>query len=96
MPPSMSGNATFSIAGSSGSSCPDWKTNPNACLRMRVRSASGMRSMLAPRNSTWPAVGFMMPASTCSSVDLPEPDGPMIATRSPSPSWKFAWFSASG
>ncbi len=37
----------------------------------------------------------MMPASACSKVDLPEPDGPITATVSPSRSVKFTWFRAS-
>ncbi len=37
-----------------------------------------------PRSTTSPAVCFKMPPAIPSSVDLPQPDGPMIATISPS------------
>ena len=37
-----------------------------------------------PRSTTSPSVGFKMPPAMPSSVDLPQPDGPMIATISPS------------
>ena len=37
-----------------------------------------------PRSATVPASGRRMPARQCSSVDLPEPDGPMTASDSPS------------
>ena len=94
MPPSIIGSAMFSTAGSSGSSCPDWKTKPKAPRRSLVRSASLIAVRLAPRKATDPPVGLMMPASECSSVDLPEPDGPMTATLSPSASAKLTWFSA--
>ena len=39
--------------------------------------------MLVPAIETSPAVGLSSPARMCISVDLPEPDGPMIAVRSP-------------
>ena len=86
----------FSTAGSSGSNWPDWKTKPNALRRSAVRSASGMAARLAPRNCTVPAVGVIMPASACSSVDLPEPEGPITATVSPGWSVKLTRLSASG
>ena len=95
MPSSIIGRAMFSTAGSSGSSWPDWKTKPKSLRRSLVRSASLMRLRSAPRKMTVPAVGLMMPASACSKVDLPEPDGPITATVSPSRSVKFTWFRAS-
>ena len=85
----------FSTAGSSGSSWPDWKTKPKALRRSLVRAASGMAVRFAPRKVTVPAVGRMMPASACSRVDLPEPEGPMTATDSPSRRVKSTWLSAS-
>ena len=35
-----------------------------------------------PRRSTSPLVGFNIPPAIPSNVDLPQPDGPMIATIS--------------
>src|SRR6185503_10794596 len=36
-----------------------------------------------PSTSTWPELGVSTPPRTCSNVDLPEPDGPTMATNSP-------------
>ena len=33
--------------------------------------------------NTWPEVRVSRPARQCISVDLPEPDGPMIAVNAP-------------
>ena len=33
--------------------------------------------------NTWPVVSVSRPARQCISVDLPEPDGPMIAVNWP-------------
>src|SRR5208282_5277545 len=38
---------------------------------------------------TVPRSGLSKPASRCSKVDLPQPDGPTIATNSPSPTSKL-------
>ena len=38
--------------------------------------------MMVPAIVDSPAVSLSRPASVCSSVDLPEPDGPMIAVNS--------------
>src|SRR6185503_11711079 len=38
----------------------------------------------APRSTTSPDVGCRMPPAMPSNVDLPQPEGPMIATISPS------------
>ncbi len=68
---------------SSGTSWPNWNTNPKAVRRSSVRSASSRASSRRPRNQISPASGGKMPAMQCSSVDLPEPLGPMIAMISP-------------
>ena len=33
--------------------------------------------------NTWPAVSVSSPATQCMRVDLPEPDGPMMAVKRP-------------
>ena len=43
----------------------------------------GRRAMSSPSTSTRPADGWRSPASTLSSVDFPDPDGPSNASRSP-------------
>ncbi len=37
---------------------------------------------------TSPLVGESSPAAQCSSVDLPEPEGPMTARNEPRGTWK--------
>ena len=56
---------------------------PSARLRTAPRSASLRLAIGAPWMSTSPADGASSPPSRCSSVLLPEPDAPTIATRSP-------------
>ena len=60
-----------------------WKTNPMRVRRMRPRSASESCATSRPSNSSDPLVGVSTQPSRCSSVDLPQPDGPVIATYSP-------------
>src|SRR5512138_1798273 len=55
-------------------------------MKMPVRFGSRTGS---PSTLTSPRSGFSKPASTPSSVDLPQPDGPMMATNSPSPTEKL-------
>ena len=74
----------FSAAVMVGSRLNDWKMNPIRSRRSSVRALSLSELMsVSPRN-TWPEVGRSSPASMCSSVDLPEPEGPMIAVNWPS------------
>jgi hypothetical protein len=63
----------------------DWKTKPMRSRRSRVsrRSLSPVSSV--PPTRTEPDVGRSSPAAHCSSVDLPEPDGPMTAVNVPGP-----------
>src|SRR6266702_2622736 len=68
---------------SSGTSWPNWNTNPNAVRRNSVRLVSLSVSSRRPSNHTSPLSGGKMPARQCSSVDLPEPLGPMTARISP-------------
>src|SRR5580692_1306827 len=53
-----------------------WKAMPNS---PRARKACGD----SLRTSTFPSSGTSSPATSLSSVDLPQPDGPMIATKEP-------------
>ena len=83
VPPSSSGRATFSTAVSSGTSCPNWNTNPKRIRRNVLRAVSPRVSIRCPPNHTSPRSGVKIPARQCSSVDLPEPLGPMMASISP-------------
>ena len=75
---------TFSSAERCGSRWNDWNTNPMRSARTaergrRRRAARRRRRRASSRRS----VGRSSRPSTLSSVDLPEPDGPTMATYSP-------------
>ena len=74
---------TFSIEVRYGSRWKDWKTKPMRCARTAARSRSGAAPTSIPSISIVPLVGLSSRPSRLSSVDLPEPDGPVIATCSP-------------
>ena len=52
-------------------------------LRKSVRLFSEKRDTSCPRNQSSPDVGLSSNPSIFNKVDLPHPDGPMIATNSP-------------
>ena len=84
VPPSSSGNATFSSAVNAGSRLNDWKIKPIRSRRRSVRLVvvhSWPDRRLRARLGRWRA--FRRPPRMCSKVLLPEPDGPMIASSSP-------------
>jgi len=89
LPSSSNGSATFSAAVSSGTSWPNWNSTPKRVRRSRDRPASDSalitRSPDPSRSTsrTSPASGRSTPARHSSSVDLPEPDGPLTARISP-------------
>ena len=60
-----------------------WKTKPMRSRRSRVsrRSSRVLRSVSPMRAE--PEVSVSSPAAQCISVDLPEPEGPMIAVKRP-------------
>ena len=89
----------FSCAVRVGIRLKAWKTNPirsrrNAVSALSLRPASEM-----PSTSMVPAVGLSSAARQCISVDLPEPEGPMIAvnfpasrsTVTPARAWTSDW-----
>ncbi len=80
----------LSAAVSSGMSWPNWKTNPKAVRRSTVRFLSLTSSIRRPSNHTSPRSGLKVPARQCSSVDLPEPLGPITARISPSATDRLA------
>jgi hypothetical protein len=82
-PSSSSGNATFSAAVRDGIRLKSWNTNPNVLRRRAARSRRLMAPTSAPSTTTLPPVGWSSPPARFSSVDLPEPLGPMTATSSP-------------
>src|SRR5207245_11250224 len=60
-----------------------WNTKPTWAARQRERSPLERRSIRRPSTATVPAVGVSSAPIRFSSVVLPEPDGPMSATKSP-------------
>ena len=52
---------------------------PTLWLRKLASSVSPSWATLVPATTTSPEVGLSIPAIRLSSVDLPEPDGPMSA-----------------
>src|SRR5881628_847587 len=76
----MSGSSTLCSESARGSRLNVWKTNPISLLRMRA-SSSSVRSLTFWLLSQYsPAVGVSRHPIRFMSVDLPEPDGPMMAT----------------
>ena len=73
----------FSYAVSVGTRLKAWNTKPRRSRRRSVSCLSeSVPSSVSPMN-TWPDVSVSSPATQCISVDLPEPDGPMIAVKRP-------------
>ena len=60
-----------------------WKMNPISRLRTRARSRSGRSATGLPFEQVLPSVGVSSSPRIESSVDLPQPDGPAMATYSP-------------
>jgi hypothetical protein len=73
----------FSSAVRTGSRLNDWKTKPTFSRRSAVSRRSSSDSSVTPSSATEPDVGRSSPASTCISVDLPDPDGPITAVNRP-------------
>ena len=73
----------FSAAVMVGSRLNDWKMKPIRSRRSSVSALSLSEVISVSPRYTSPEVGRSRPASMCSSVDLPEPEGPMIAVNWP-------------
>jgi hypothetical protein len=61
----------------------DWNTKPMCSRRSLVSALSLIVVMSSAPMWTVPALARSRPASRCISVDLPEPDGPMMAVNWP-------------
>ena len=78
------GTRTFSSAVSDGIRWKNWKTKPIFSPRSRASASSpSARDVDAVDAASRPCVGASRPAISPSSVDLPLPDGPTIATNWP-------------
>ena len=80
-PARSSGNRMFSSAVSVGTRLYDWNTNPTRSRRSAVSAFSSSVVRSVSPMKTLPSVIESNPARQCISVDLPEPDGPMIAVN---------------
>src|SRR5690606_13236414 len=83
VPSSSFGTATFSQAVSVGSRLKNWKTKPTLWRRNSACRSSGSRPISSPWKVMDPESGVSSDRSRCSSVLLPEPEGPMIEVNSP-------------
>ena len=73
----------FSSAVSVGIRLNAWKTKPSRSRRSSVRCLSDWVARSVSPMKAWPDVRVSRPAMQCIRVDLPEPDGPMIAVNAP-------------
>ena len=71
----------FSAAVMVGSRLNAWNTKPSRSRRSRVSALSLSVVQVGVADAHRPLVRVSSPARQCSSVDLPEPDGPMIAVN---------------
>ena len=79
------GSLMFSSAFSVGMRLKDWKMKPILSRRSRVSLRSLSFDTVTSSRVMVPSVMESKPARQCMRVDLPEPDGPMMAVNSPRP-----------
>jgi len=77
------GSTMFSSAVRTGRRLNDWKMKPILSRRSSVRRRSSRLESSTPSTRAVPLVGRSSPARRCMSVDLPEPEGPMMAAKRP-------------
>ena len=82
-PDSWEGSRMFSSAFIDGTRLKDWKTKPMRSRRIAVSSRLLSFEIGVSPMITSPESGVSRPASIFSSVDFPEPEGPMIAVKRP-------------
>src|SRR3989338_6289750 len=80
----IKGSLTFSKTVAFGKRLKAWKTNPISLLRTLASSVSSSSSITLLLNLYEPPLCFSKKPRICKSVDFPEPEGPIIATNSPS------------
>ncbi len=85
-PISRSGKVTLRSTSAQGSSVAAWNT-----IAVSARGSVTAR----PSSTTCPALGRASPATSRSSVDLPQPEAPTMATNSPAATWSETSRSAS-
>ena len=80
---SRAGKATLSSAESPGNRWNSCMTSPTFAPRQRSRRPSDKAAMSVPDQTTRPRAGRSSPVITLTSVDFPDPEGPVTATCSP-------------
>ncbi len=83
------GSSTFWRMLKRGSRLKVWKTKPILLLRTAESSLALILEMSLPSSFMTPLVGVSRQPRMCMRVDLPEPEGPMIAKNSPSSILRF-------
>jgi hypothetical protein len=81
-PARLSGGEQQRVALARGSRLNVWNTNPISLLRTRASSSSFIVETSSPLSQYSPAFGVSRQPTRFMNVDLPEPDGPMMATYS--------------
>ncbi|CAG7187265.1 hypothetical protein PICSAR235_02954 [Mycobacterium avium subsp. paratuberculosis] len=81
----VSGGSRSSAAYINACCTVSWPCTTSSCgtIPIRLRSDAYSACTLCPSNATVPVVGWVYPATSRANVDLPAPDGPMIAVRVP-------------
>ena len=85
------GSVMFSSAVRVGTRLKDWNTKPIRSRRSAVSCLSGRPTISVSPMRTDPEVGRSSPAMQCMRVDLPEPDGPMMAVNRPLAKVALTW-----
>ena len=78
----IAGSVTFSSTLIPSSKLKNWKTIPMCFRRMRASWFSSLSDSVSSASQISPSDGLSRPAIKLSSVDLPQPDGPITATNS--------------
>ena len=86
--------ATFSSALMRESRLKPWKTKPILSRRRAARPSLSSRETSTPSHRYVPDEGVSRQPIRFIKVDLPEPDGPMIATNSPRAMYRLTPFNA--
>ena len=73
----------FSLAVRVGTRLNAWNTKPMRSRRRLVSALSLSLPSAVPSTTASPEVGVSSAARQCISVDLPDPEGPMMAVNSP-------------
>jgi hypothetical protein len=68
-----------------------WNTSPTLRRLSSARAWRESRAVSAPLITTLPELATSSPPARLSSVDLPDPDGPMIATSSVARTARLTW-----